>query len=204
MTALPLPELVEAWVSGWALSRATPAPIAIPGGVRVEVGDVGHRVRHVFHTYDRERLAAVPAGPGAWIKTAGELPPMPGWTHGPPGHLMSIELKREKTEPPPGYTLRIVDGPVLRSVIEAADGTTAAHAHIAVETGSAVIDRVETDPAHRRRGLGRVAVGALTTRASELGARTGVLVATDVGRDLYTAMGWTWRSHLPSVLVPET
>jgi len=203
MIAHPLPVLVNAWGRGWALSRGTPAPVETPGGYRVDVGDPGHRVRHVFHTYDRDALAAVEPAPGTWIKTAGELPPLPGWTYGPPGHLMTIELREAKTEPPAGYTLRLVDGDVTAAVIETTEGAHAAHAHIAVTGDFAVIDRVETDPAHRRRSLGRVAVGALTSRARESGADTGVLVATDVGRDLYTAMGWRWRSHLPSVFVGE-
>ncbi|MEV0646739.1 GNAT family N-acetyltransferase [Phytomonospora sp. NPDC050363] len=203
MIAHPLPVLVNAWGVGWALSRATPAPVEIPGGFRVDVGDHGHRVRHVFHTYDRDLLAAVGTEPGTWIKTAGELPPLPGWTHGPPGHLMTVELRQEKAEPPEGYTLRIEEGAVLAAVIETADGTPAAAAHLAAAGDFAVVDRVSTEPAHRRRGLGRVAVRALTSRAAETGASTGVLVATDVGRDLYTAMGWGWRGHLPSVFRPE-
>ena len=203
MIAHPLPVLVNAWGVGWAMSRGTPAPVETPGGFRVDVGDHGHRVRHVFHTYDRDALAAIAPEPGTWIKTAGELPRLPGRSYGPPGHLMTVELREEKAEPPTGHTLRFIDGDVTTAVVETADGTRAAHARLALAGEFAIIDRVATEPEHRRRGLGRLVVGALTSRAREAGAGTGVLVASDVGRDLYTAMGWRWCSHLPSTFVAE-
>ncbi|MCX4390402.1 GNAT family N-acetyltransferase [Micromonospora peucetia] len=51
-----------------------------------------------------------------------------------------------------------------------------------------------TDPAHRRRGLGRVVMRALCDQAAGHGTHTGILVATHDGRAFYSALGWTVHS----------
>ncbi|MGW3008427.1 GNAT family N-acetyltransferase [Streptomyces sp. NPDC001219] len=48
---------------------------------------------------------------------------------------------------------------------------------------------IGTEPAHRRRGLGRAVMDALARRAVERGTRQGVLVASPEGRARYEAMG---------------
>ncbi|MER5227101.1 GNAT family N-acetyltransferase [Streptomyces flaveus] len=53
-----------------------------------------------------------------------------------------------------------------------------------------VVDQVETDPAHQRRGLGRVVMHTLTDITAGQGATAGVLVATPEGRALYETVGW--------------
>ena len=54
----------------------------------------------------------------------------------------------------------------------------------------AVFDNVETSTTHRRRGLGRHVMGALTTWAFAQGATTGMLAASADGAGLYTSLGW--------------
>ncbi|MFE2757339.1 GNAT family N-acetyltransferase [Actinosynnema sp. NPDC059335] len=70
----------------------------------------------------------------------------------------------------------------------------AARGQAAVGRGDAVFDRIETAPAHRRRGLGSVVMATLAEGAVDLGARDGVLVASPDGRALYASLGWTTRA----------
>jgi GNAT superfamily N-acetyltransferase len=60
----------------------------------------------------------------------------------------------------------------------------------AIVGSDAVMHDIQTDPAHRRRGLGSVVMGALSRRALERGARTGLLMATTDGFQLYRKLGW--------------
>lgn len=53
-----------------------------------------------------------------------------------------------------------------------------------------VYDRIITDPDHRRRGLGRALMQTLHDARHNLSA-TELLVATEDGRTLYSALGWT-------------
>jgi ribosomal protein S18 acetylase RimI-like enzyme len=55
----------------------------------------------------------------------------------------------------------------------------------------AVADMVSTEPAHRRRGLGRAVMGALVAEAIKQGATDGLLVASPDGLGLYRALGWS-------------
>ncbi len=61
---------------------------------------------------------------------------------------------------------------------------------VGVLGADAIIDAVETSPGHRRQGLGRHVIGALTIWAVDHGARTGLMAATADGASLYTALGW--------------
>lgn len=60
----------------------------------------------------------------------------------------------------------------------------------------AVPDRIETQPGHRRRGLGTIVMRELQRRAYAAGSRTGVLSATIEGRELYRRLGWRQLSGL--------
>ncbi|WP_433393455.1 GNAT family N-acetyltransferase [Micromonospora sp. KLBMP9576] len=207
-----VPELMTAWVRGWAVSRGTPAPVAVPGGFRVDVGLPGHRVRHVLHTYDADalgRLGRTLTAPGTWIKVSGDpaglraaLPD--AWTMDVAGHLMSAPLTCGTVEPPASYAIRVVaEGEVVVARVLDATGRQAARGQLARAGEFGIVDQVETDPAHRRRGLGRVVMRALCDDAARRGMRTGILVATDDGRALYATIGWTVRSAVSGAFRAE-
>lgn len=66
----------------------------------------------------------------------------------------------------------------------------------------AIIDGLETDPAHRRRGLGMMMMKSLTARALDHPVTTGLLLASTGGQRMYYKLGW--RSLSPvTVLVPR-
>jgi GNAT superfamily N-acetyltransferase len=74
----------------------------------------------------------------------------------------------------------------------------AARGSIAVVGDDAIADRIETDAAHRRRGLGRAMMSALAEAAVSQGARTGLLIASEEGQRLYSSLGW---HHKADVLI---
>lgn len=62
------------------------------------------------------------------------------------------------------------------------------------------VDQVVTEPAHRRRGLGRTVMAALERAAVERGVVRGVLVATEDGLGLYGSLGWTVDSPVTAAV----
>ncbi|RJL33163.1 GNAT family N-acetyltransferase [Bailinhaonella thermotolerans] len=194
-------EIVEAWVRGWAASRGTSAPVAVPGGFLIEVGLPGHVARYVLAEYDRSAvhdLAASVTVPGTWIKVCAdpaEVTLPAGWEIQPADHMMTGPLDPVAPVPPAPYSLRVAaEGDVTVAEVRAPDGEVAARGRLARSGGYGIPDQIRTEPAHRRRGLGGVVMRALTASAHSGGARTGVLVATLEGRALYETLGWTLRS----------
>ncbi|WP_456697541.1 GNAT family N-acetyltransferase [Aeromicrobium sp. P5_D10] len=76
----------------------------------------------------------------------------------------------------------------------------AAAGTVGVLGDTATFDAVETTPAFQRRGLGRHVMTTLTQQAMGRGARRGVLAASDQGRQLYLAMGWTPELEMLSLM----
>ncbi|WP_432940570.1 GNAT family N-acetyltransferase [Kribbella sp. CA-253562] len=202
---------LTAWVHGWSISRGSPAPVPAAGGHRIEVGLPRHLVRYVTPSVDQTLVDELQA-PGTWLKTCGELPELDDrWKVERTEYLMAVDLepvdptpnvlRTKSTDPlrhalrtestdPPRHVLRTEStGPLIHVTAEI-DGVVAARGQVAVWGDYAVIDQVVTEPAYRRQGLGSVVMRGLTQAAVEQGARTGVLVATDAGRALYSRLGW--------------
>lgn len=206
-----LPDLVTSWVHGWAVSRAAPTPVAVPQGWRVNVGAPGHRLRYVLHTPDEQSLSQLGArqnAPGTWIKVAADpaylraaLPPQ--WTMADTGFFMTTPLTDDADMPPTPYTIRTTITDVVVAAVLDATGTPVASGRLAPAGVIGVIDQVETAPAHRRRGLGKIVMRLLGHHAVQLGMHTGALVATDDGRKLYSTLGWTVRTPIAAAHVPE-
>ncbi|GGP13911.1 hypothetical protein GCM10012278_67580 [Nonomuraea glycinis] len=206
-------DMVRAWVDGWVISRKTPPPVPEPWGFRVDVGRPGHVARHILPTPTPalvQHLTAAITTPGTWLKLCAPaeliapwLPPT--WTIDPPEFMMTTPLTRERAEPPAGYTMAITtrsDVTAARLLTQA--GEIAARGQLAVAGRAAVLDRVETAPEHRRRGLGGVVIRTLVDTALSRGATTGVLVATPEGRALYESLGWRLLSPVTAaVLAPR-
>ncbi|WP_431261327.1 GNAT family N-acetyltransferase [Roseateles chitinivorans] len=74
--------------------------------------------------------------------------------------------------------------------IVAESGELAASGQAAIDGAFATFDQIVTVEAHRRRGLGRLVMSALSNAARDAGARQGVLVATEAGAALYKTLGW--------------
>jgi GNAT superfamily N-acetyltransferase len=188
-------------------------------GFTIDVGLPGHVMRHVVHSADEatvRRIIARTTTPGAWLKVL--VPPdtleswlAPGWhLAGGLGYLMSASLPaataaaasaRAPGPVPEGYRLSTwTRAGVTRALVRTCDGAFAARGQIAVTGATAVVDQVETDPAHQRRGLGRLVMRGLTHAAARQGARAGVLGATPEGRALYETTGWRVLAPLTGAL----
>ncbi|MEU4208609.1 GNAT family N-acetyltransferase [Streptomyces sp. NPDC026206] len=199
-------ELVSTWVSGWAVSRGTPQPVERPWGFFIEVGAPGHVARHVLPDADGPSVRGAAASvtvPDTWLKVPVEPELLAHWLtrdwvvdEEDPGHLMAVDLHATEPIPPGGYTASVEfrAGVTYVRVCDAA-GETAANGQLALVGQAAVFDRIATEEAHRRRGLGNFVMRALADHAVAEGAILGVLGATDDGRALYETLGW--KAHAP-------
>jgi GNAT superfamily N-acetyltransferase len=206
-------ELLDTWIQGWATSRACAPPVAHGAGWRVEVNEPDQLRRHVFagDCATLRELGETVVEPWSWLKACigsdalrALLPPR--WTVRPePSYFMRFEGEPPTPVPlPDSYALEFEQaGDLHRARIHAADGTTVADGRIVMIGDSAIFDRIATDEAHRRRGLGRALMAALHVRAQEHGAVRGLLAATQAGHALYMTLGWIVQSPYASAVITE-
>ncbi|GGP38677.1 hypothetical protein GCM10010214_09870 [Streptomyces abikoensis] len=199
-------DMVRTWVAGWAVSRRTPPPVEKPWGFYVEVvGNPDEVGRHVLPEAEESLVrsaAASVSAPRTWMKMPAEpeeieswLPQ--GWAWEESGHLMAVDLMATHPVAPEGYTATVETlGAVTYARVLDAAGKQAAQGQMALLGEAVVVDRVTTDEAHRRRGLGNFVMRTLTDHALETGAVLGVLGATDAGRALYETLGWKKHATL--------
>ncbi|MFG2621359.1 GNAT family N-acetyltransferase [Streptomyces sp. NPDC048507] len=187
------------WAEGWAVSRRTPAPVDVPWGLRIDVGQPAQSVRHVLLDADAEtarRLIGTITEPTTCVKAflpAADMEPWfsPAWEPTEPCFLMAVDLRPSHTRAPDGYTATVETAGGVTSVrVLTADGELAACGQTGRTEAVCVYDQIVTEPAHQRRGLGTVVMGALTDAALAHGVSTGMLGATVQGRALYEALGW--------------
>ncbi|WP_461086926.1 GNAT family N-acetyltransferase [Streptomyces deserti] len=196
------------WVAGWAVSRRTPRPAEKPWGFYIEVADNPDEVgRHVLPETEEllvRSAAASVSVPRTWMRMPAkpeEVEPRltPGWVVAweETGHLMAIDLMATNPVVPEGYTATTETAGAVTCVrVLDAAGEQAATGQMAALGEAVGIDRVLTDEAHRRRGLGSVVMRMLADRALAEGAALGVLGATDAGRALYESLGWKKHATL--------
>lgn len=205
------PELLWAWLAGRSIARSLPLPVPDHGGMRVDTGSEAETCRYVFAGPEPglEMLAATIHAPRTFLKMCGPGEAMlalapAGWQLQPPGYFMTHEGPSQAAPLlAPGYRLAVDrHGAVIAARIHAQDGSVAASGY-AVEAGGAfVFDRIVTHEAHRRRGLGRALMAALAAGQGSGRARR-VLVATEEGRALYTALGWRVSAPYSTIVLPD-
>ena len=198
-----------------ALERSALGPAWARGGdhLRIDVGLPGHVTRYLLPHLDRDllaRLVSTQARSGTWLKICAsptEVTPLlpPGWRVHEPEFLMGTVLVDRDIPQVEGYRARIeLALPLLRAEFIAAAGEVAASGQAAVDGAFAIFDQIVTADAHRRRGLGRAVMAALTRGARDRGARQGVLVATEAGAALYQALGWSMVSPVTAASLVES
>lgn len=186
-------ELLIAWAHGWAVSRGCPLPQPVPGGVRIRLG---HAERHVTTSVpDWVGDAGTPFG--TEIKVLAPLETLDGrWLRFPAVELMTSGFARGAVTLPRGHTSRLEpDGASIVATVLDRDGAEVCSARLAPAGGFGIIDKVDTVPAHQRRGLATAALALLGNRAADAGLRHGILAATGMGAPLYRRLGWS--SHGP-------
>jgi GNAT superfamily N-acetyltransferase len=205
--------LLRLWVEGWAASRGVPPPVAHSDGWRIEVGRPQQKRRHVFPRISRalHALGETVLEPWSYLKACATVDELRAAlpTH---WHVEAQTYFMRFDGPPPpgpalpgGYELDVAtQGRLAVARVLAADGSVAAAGHVAVVEDAAIFDRISTDAAHRRRGLGRAVMCALDAASRTLAARRGLLGATADGYAMYRTLGWHVQSPLVSgVIVGE-
>ncbi|GAA3578129.1 GNAT family N-acetyltransferase [Kribbella ginsengisoli] len=203
-------ELVRRWARGWVLCRGVGAALERDFALEVRLGLPG-RERELFALTDDAEIVnelavrtakssdtwltvttGQPAAKAAVLEQAGLR------LLDEPCLLMTIELRKHPdTTAPPGYGLETTsDGPLEYVKVKDGQGNVAARGMAAVVGDDAVLHDIQTDPAHRRRGLGSVVMNLLSARATDRGAATGLLMATTDGGYLYPKLGWSTEATM--------
>jgi hypothetical protein len=190
--------LLGDWLEGRSLARELPGPISEFGGFRVDTGSQKEVCRWVFAKAEpglKELASAISASRhllklcGTPAKLAALLPAR--WGVEQTGCFMTTECDAAPLKNlPPGYRTGVVsNGAVSRVEIRDGNDELAASGYAAETRTAFVYDRVETDLAHRRRGLGRAVMAALGQCRRSKSTRQ-LLVATLEGEKLYAALDW--------------
>ncbi|HMI19976.1 MAG TPA: GNAT family N-acetyltransferase [Sphingomonas sp.] len=205
------PELIALFARGWAMTRGVAPPVARLGGHYIHVGQPDQAARYVFPQFDRTVIAGLGRtirDPWIYLKVCEEpetvcaaLPPQ--WQlRETPTFMMTAPLAERATDLAAGYRLSLMeDGELLRAAV-LVDGFPVAQGRIALLDDTALFDQIATDERHRRRGLGRTLMQALSNGALARGASRGLLSATEMGRGLYETIGWTVHSPYTSAVIP--
>ena len=204
--------LLSAWVHGWTISRGTPPAVALAeDGFHIPVGLPGHLERYVIYgqaisairSLARELSAA-----DTWLKICAPVTDVAAllparWQIRPAEYLMHKAIRASQALIlPERYNMRITeDGQAVTAHVLSTDGQIAATGRMALTSHFAVFDQVVTDPAHRRKGLGQQIMQALSNYAFGKQANTGVLVATEDGKALYSAIGWALVSAMTAAVI---
>lgn len=205
------PALAAAWFAARSVARKLPAPVADRGGLRVDTGGTEEICRWFFAraTPSITEIARSVSAPGYFIKLCGTradiepLAPTP-WVFQPPQSRMMITRDAPRADAlPPGYRAESrTDGAVTHVRIFDAESVEAARGYAAEAGGVFVYDRIATSPSHRRLGLGRALMSMLGS-ARRSSASQQILVATEDGYLLYSALGWKTYSPYATITVPR-
>ncbi|HEU4967363.1 GNAT family N-acetyltransferase [Sphingomonas sp.] len=196
------PALVAAWLAARSVSRGLPLPVPDHGGLRVDTRSDTESRRYVFAkpAPGLAELGRSVTDPLVVLKLCASPDAMatllsPRWVVEQTGNLMMCARPMPPRPLPDGYRLglRREDG-AIRCSISADDGSPAASGHAVERDGVFAFDRIVTEAAHRRRGLGAALMVALAGARADSTSRF-VLVATPEGRALYESLGW--RAHSP-------
>lgn len=208
-------EIFRAWSRGWAITREVAPPVPHADGLRIEVGLPRQVRRYVFPQASQalHELGETIAQPWVLLKacaTTDELRALlpQRWEMQDEHYLMTCgdASFAGSGALAPGYALHVDDaGARTRRAhveVRAEDGALAAAGHLALDERFAIYDRIVTEPAHQRRGLGRAVMHALQALARAHGRHANVLVATAQGRALYEALGWRLHAPWATAVIP--
>ena len=208
-------DIFLAWIRGWARTREVDPPVAHADGFRIDVGLPRQAARYVFPCPSGAitGLGHSVTQPWVFIKacaTSQQLRALlpPHWRIEDLHYMMTCDARPfpGSSGVPAGYRLEIDDSALATGRahvhVVAPDDTPAAAGHLVLGTRLAIYDRIVTEPAHQRRGLGRAVMHALQTLARTHGRHEGVLVATDEGRALYASLGWHLHSPWAGAVIP--
>ncbi|PTR05666.1 MULTISPECIES: GNAT family N-acetyltransferase [unclassified Novosphingobium] len=204
------PHLLHAWLTARSLARGLPMPVAERGGFRVDTGSDTEILRWVFprlcdglkdlaHTIHQPRHFIKACATAEALRAA--LPAH--WTVHPASHVMRAHGAMPRRTLAHGYRITTEQsGPVVAVRILGETGEPAASGYGAETDHVFVYDRIVTEPAHRRKGLGHVLMQTLHGARRDPDSLE-LLVATDDGRALYETLGWCAVAPYASASIVE-
>ncbi|SNY68870.1 Acetyltransferase (GNAT) family protein [Paractinoplanes atraurantiacus] len=200
------------WQRGWGISRGLPEAKDLGEGLRVRCLQMGRNVEY----FALDGVASI-AGLAELVKGEDEVTWLTVPTTAPDQAAAALEkaglivLKRSeklmvtdlrehpRTPAPPGYEIKTtIEDSAVRVLALDQDGEVGARGTMGIAGTDGIADRIETLPAHRRRGLASAVMGALAEAAP---AGHGLLVASEDGQPLYAKLGWT---AVADVLIAST
>lgn len=204
---IDLPDLIVRWQRGWGVARALPAAENVGGGLRLRCRQPGRDVEYVaLHAdLDPASLTGLAGRIGgerttAWLTVPTTDPVRAGSTLRAAGlvvlrdseMLMTTDLRRHPhSRPAAPYRVDSQrNGAVVTATVRHGSGELGARGTMGLTGADAIADRIETQPAHRRRGLASAVMSSLARSAVGQGAEHGILVASLDGQRLYATLGW--------------
>jgi GNAT superfamily N-acetyltransferase len=200
-----LRDLIVRWQRGWGVARTLPAAEDVGGGLRSHCMQPGRDVEYVALDVDpasltrlAERVRTEAAVTWLTVLTTDPEGAVPALTaaglillkrsemlmtvdlHGHPRHTPAAPYRVDSSR----------DGLAVTATVRDESGVVASRGTMGLSGTDAVADRIETIPAHRRKGLAAAVMSALARDAVEHGAERGILVASEDGQRLYTSLGW--------------
>jgi GNAT superfamily N-acetyltransferase len=193
------------------VARALPAADDVDGGLRVLCMQPSRDVEYVALDADGDpasltRLAELVAGEDrvTWLTvpttdpaTAASALVSAGLTMLKGSELLMTADLRGHPQRMPGAPYRLLtqvdarrDGTVVEATMRDESGEVGAHGTMGLTGTDGIADRIETVPAHRRKGLASVIMSALARSAIDEGFAHGILIASEDGQRLYTTLGW--------------
>ena len=202
--------MLLAWLSARSVARGLPSPVPDHVGFRVDTNSADEVARWVFAQFGPGvgQLAHSINEPRYFLKLCGTPEQLRAalsdrWQIEPPGYFMRARGAPPAMRLAAGYRLEFAQaGTVSEARILTDSGTLAASGYAAETDQAFIYDRIITEPEHRRKGLGS-AILATLHQAKQHRSNPELLVATQDGRSLYTALGWETISEYSTASIAE-
>jgi GNAT superfamily N-acetyltransferase len=203
--------LLEVWVAGWAGCRGyeTRAEGRFPAALRAdttqeweyfasdpsdsEFADLAAKTAEAparvltILTNDVERYRALAQQYGLNVTSASQT-------------MMVVDMETQDAEDPwlsdDELSLETSESNGVHHAVVRSGDALAASGQVLVINGTAVFDKIVTEPDFQRRGLGSFIMKALAAQAFEHDVEDGLLLASLDGQKLYSHLGWTSVCHV--------
>ena len=205
------PNIIQKWLTAWALSRELPLPTNFKSGYKVNVGYQKQKARYVFAELNDDFIQLSETINETWVflkvcaspeevknKISGK------WVIQPQGYLMScVSPMNIQVNLPDGYEIEFdnYNSTTLVKILTK-NGELASAGRIVIVDDLAVYDRISTEENHKRNGLATFLIKELERIAISKNVYKNFLVATEQGKLLYQSLGWKVCSLYTSVVIP--
>ena len=205
------PKLVLSWLSGRSVARGVAQPVADRGGFRVDSNTEEEVRRWVFPQAEAglSELGRAVHETRHFLKLCGEADELrailpSNWQLHAPSYFMQASGGGPQCRLPDGYKAEVDRrAAVVKIRIWSQAGALAASGYASDTPDAFVYDRIMTVPEYRRKGLGRAVMSMLRAYRRHAGS-VELLVATEDGRALYTALGWRTISPYSTASIPAS